>query len=116
MKFQVGDVVEAFGLRGKVTFIDNYSSNYPITVKYSDDDHVASFTEDGKCYRYHKTPSLVLISRAKKKVTKTIEQWVNTYPDGTHGYMYKSESDANDAHSSNRIACVKLTGTYEVEE
>jgi len=51
----------------------------------------------------------------KKKVTKLIERWTNVYTDGI-GFTYLSENGANADAGVDRIACVKLTGTYEVEE
>lgn len=50
----------------------------------------------------------------KKKVTKTLEKWVNIYSDNIQ-FWYDSEQEANDASKNavNKIACVNLTGTYE---
>lgn len=49
------------------------------------------------------------------KVTKTLEGWVNVY--GTYmGMVHKTRDDADRSAGSTRIACVKVTGTYEVEE
>ena len=51
----------------------------------------------------------------KKKVKKTIECWGNIYKD-ILPFVYSTENIANNAQLKNRIACVKLTGEYEVEE
>ncbi len=51
----------------------------------------------------------------KRKVTKTIEKWVNVYPEEMIE-IHDTEIGANKYAESNRIACVKVTGTYEVEE
>ncbi len=84
-----------------------------------------SFTADGKFIPENKHPSLFTVEEAaklghyppKQKVTKTIERWINVYPDGdAHPYHYKLESEAYKNRSELNIATVRLTGTYEVEE
>jgi len=53
--------------------------------------------------------------RPKRKSVKTVEVWMNLYPRGkatTHLEQYEADRRA----LSDRIACVKLTGEYEVEE
>jgi hypothetical protein len=55
-------------------------------------------------------------TKPKRMVTKTIECWVNVYSNGV-GCLTESEEAADKAKRGNyRVACVKLTGTYEVEE
>lgn len=50
-----------------------------------------------------------------KKIKKTIERWANVYEDAFDGtYLSKNQADA--CAMSARIACVKLTGEYEMEE
>jgi hypothetical protein len=55
-------------------------------------------------------------------VTKTVEMWANIYPNGNsvaHTSKQSAEKAAevnNIAGLTDRIACVKLTGSYEVEE
>lgn len=51
----------------------------------------------------------------KKKAKKIIERWANIYPDIMIDY-YATKKAADVWASSSRIACVKLTGKYEVEE
>ena len=112
--FKVGDKVRAFGLDGVVRCI-TFSGR--VVVRYSDLDLDEIFTLDGKAETHHKEPSLILVERPKVKVTKTIEKWLNVYPSQSGGLIYyNSESTANLNASSDRVACVKLTGTYEVEE
>lgn len=53
--------------------------------------------------------------KQKRMVTKTVERWENIYHNGTM-CIYGSKEQADRAATSGRIACVKLTGTYEVEE
>ena len=52
-----------------------------------------------------------------KKVKRTVDAsaWMNIYPSGLK-CLYKTKEEANDGASKNRIACVELRGTYEVEE
>lgn len=53
--------------------------------------------------------------KRKKMVTKTIERWENIYTNGRM-CVYTTKEQADRAANLDRIACVKLTGTYEVEE
>lgn len=55
--------------------------------------------------------------KPKRKVKKVIEMWVNIYPSGS-SFTYSSERLANVGitEKTDRIACVKLTGEYEVDE
>jgi hypothetical protein len=53
--------------------------------------------------------------KQKKMVTKTVEYWMNFYGSG-YRLIYSSKELADRAATPERIACVKLTGTYEVEE
>lgn len=57
-----------------------------------------------------------LIPKPKKLVTKTIERWVNVYPGGESSRSHFSEESANNSSQDNRTICVKLTGSYEIEE
>lgn len=72
-EFQKGDIVEAFGLRGVVTYTDTITNDISVEVKteYDNITRYLLFTKDGKAEKFHKTPSLKLISRPKavKKVT-----------------------------------------------
>lgn len=54
-------------------------------------------------------------SLPKKKVKKTVEDWVNIYPNGIRYYYYSKER-ADEAADKDRIACVKITGEYYIEE
>jgi hypothetical protein len=53
--------------------------------------------------------------RPKRMVTKTVEVWMNVYSDIKNNTWLTQEA-ADKYASPNRIACVKLTGSYEVEE
>jgi hypothetical protein len=53
--------------------------------------------------------------RPKRKVVKKVEKWVNIYPE-MQSIVHDNKKIADSAASDMRIACVKLTGEYEVEE
>lgn len=112
-QFKVGDIVEAFGCEGRVVNVFN-DAEYPIEVKFENDTQTCWFIKGGKYQTWHKIPSLVLVSRPKKKVTKTVEAWTNIYPDGRMS-SFSDKVVADELAISNRIACIKLTGTYEIE-
>lgn len=56
-----------------------------------------------------------LLKPKKVTVTKHIEAWANVYAKWDTGF-YTTETLANECQYSDRIACVKLAGSYEVEE
>lgn len=62
--FMVGDIVEAFGVRGVVETLKN--SN--VGVRFFDNNFQV-FYFDGKAAQWHKTPSLKFIERPLKEVT-----------------------------------------------
>ncbi len=72
-EFRVGDIVEAFGVRGTVVRYPPEGGPYCVKVDFTGGGRDA-FTEDGKAGTWHKEPSLKLISRVKKK--KKITVWV----------------------------------------
>lgn len=94
--------------------------NRPIKIKFFSG--MAWFTTNGsELSHYNQTLFYDEISfapppRPKRLVKKTVEFWYNVYRDG-FGNLHSSEESANlaAAHAS-RIACVHLTGEYEVEE
>jgi hypothetical protein len=67
-KFDVGDVVTAFGNRGAVVRVD-LRANYGVTVEF-EGGGVEYFTNDGKINGWQKEPSLKLIEKAKKEEPK----------------------------------------------
>lgn len=69
-KFEIGDKVEAFGFEGTVSGI-NKNDTYAVTVQFTNGKS-SSFTRDGRFYDWHNEPSLKLIEKAKKKVTKEV--------------------------------------------
>jgi hypothetical protein len=84
------------------------------------------YTSVGKHYDYELNPILWTVEEAiakgydvpksKKKVVKEIKRWANVYGDCVACNDYVSREDAdNHARIRNRVACVELTGTYEIE-
>lgn len=126
IEFQVGDIVEWCGVRGAVVFIDDEdNSNSHVRMKVTFDltpgstyQHQVWFTTDGRWANWQQ-PSLKLIERPKKKklVNKKISRWVNIYSDGKlfADHLTKEDADASQRSDKSRIACVELTGEYEVE-
>jgi len=53
--------------------------------------------------------------RATRKVTKTLSVWANVYTDGAISEGHLSRERADGASARSRIACVELTGRYEIE-
>jgi hypothetical protein len=74
-----------------------------------EDEYPSAFTREEAAIKFPEYPA------PKRKVKKTLERWVNVYSDRESiGYMY--HIDADKVSVLDRIACVKLTGDYEVEE
>jgi len=110
-----GRVVEVVQIMDKRLSVDHPAIGLHSTVR-------ASWSLNGDCYYLGREDPLDLITslgtekpRETKRVTKTLEYWINVYQDDT-GVTFNSRMDANHAASKNRIACVALTGEYEVEE
>lgn len=111
-------------LYGEGVIEDYYAgATFPVKVSFSSE-HFNTFTANGFSLLNHSRPSIYWQPiefdeppKPKEKVTKTIEKWINVYEDGglgeAHNSVKKAEDDCNVRRS--RIACVKLTGTYEVE-
>lgn len=121
IEFKVGDIVEAFGLRGRV-FRITLNTLCPIEVIYDiptseGGDLKDDFTKDGLYNPYHKTPSLKLISRPKTKENKTIYRWVNLYADGRVSIVsYLTPEQARAVGGNLAVRQIELKGEYEVEE
>ena len=124
-EFEVGDIVEFGGIRGVVKKHDLRFEPYLIYVEFNNilSGTNALFTKDGHFSTKLAEPLLKLIERPKKKkmVKKTIEVWANIYDDGCITIIQGpslslSRQQAEKCSMSGRIACVKLTGEYEVEE
>lgn len=93
MEFEVGDIVEAFGVRGVV---EGNALDESIQVRFGT--HVTYFYPDGKAALWHATPSLKLIERPRK--TKKVKVWVNCGFIGSYPYpsvyTHFSEEDARE--------------------
>ena len=67
-KFEVGDTVESFGVKGVVTVVEA-DSYFPIHVEFETEE-VEYFTPDGRFFEWAKEPSLKLVEKAKKEEPK----------------------------------------------
>jgi len=65
IKFKVGDIVEFAGMRGVVNKVTE-EPYYPIKCDFESGTS-ASFTYDGKLYRFHKEPLLKLIEKPQER-------------------------------------------------
>jgi hypothetical protein len=105
-EFKVGRRVKWQGVEGRVLLEENER----IEVQFGPGMR-KSFHKDGR--PYEDVPRLELIARPKVK--KIIERWENIYCDRITSVFYSKEQ-ADKGAGPSRIACVKLTGEYEVEE
>jgi hypothetical protein len=119
-KFNVGD--NAFSLRNGVVVISGIEEMAIYSISTSD----GKFTLEGRYHPLDLYPTLLTLDEArakgyevpkvKKKVTKEVKKWVNVYAEFTICNDYYSREDADQqADHKRRIACVELTGTYEIE-
>lgn len=112
-EFKPGDRVRFGEMEGTIELL-NSDAPYPLMLLFDEGADNVVLTLEGKFHKSHPKPCITLISRPKKKVKKTLEAWANVYEAGTVPYTYKKDADLN--ASENRIACVRLTGEYEIEE
>jgi hypothetical protein len=122
---QVGDRVWSYAYGwGTVTnhCPDSYTGRYPIVVKFDTGSATGTYTKQGKFTTtepqtlfWDEIP-IIAPPRPKRLVTKTAEVWINVYGYGPSINFFSSEEAANEIAGKSRIACVKLTGSYEVEE
>ena len=121
MNFKVGDIVEAFGVKGEVMVIDDGGGDYPIRVLFVTGD-TDFFRQDGRLNVWHEAPSLKLIKRSKKYKEVTIETFGNIYNviynDPKRIYCYKT---AIEALSTQLPQCINrdnklIKVTYLVED
>ena len=108
-KFQVGDIVEAFGIKGKIVAIDTtYPESLPVEVVFNNEQKMKEwFALDGRESLWHITSSLKLIDRPIKKIKK----WVNLYSSKymSNEWMHHDTKDQADKNKmGNRIECVEL--------
>lgn len=107
---------------GTITQIDEEKDN-PIVVEF--EFCQLSFTIKGFRFKNDKRQSLFwdelkyeIPIRPLRKIIKKINVWANIFPDDKIlSYQTKEAADiCKDTIRLKRIACVKLTGEYEVEE
>lgn len=110
-EFKIGDTVEAYGCEGTVTA---YYHDM-VEVVMNSNSQTLYFYFDGKVAIWHKEPSLKLISRPKKKVTKTYTGYLVINKENGVGKIYTTE-DAAKVFSDNGDIIVKITKDYEGEE
>jgi hypothetical protein len=82
-----------------------------------------TFTNDGRFDSLDKTPDLyydppeiIGPPKPKRTVKRTLKKWANVYEGGNCHHVFSTKASAESGASYDRIACVELTGTYEVEE
>jgi hypothetical protein len=110
--FKVGDVCDFMGLEVVVLQFTSGAA-YPIRAN-SKEGHYFYLTEDGRANVAHTKPSLVLKHRPKKKVT--LVRWINVYKNCAGPTVWSTEELADKYAYPDRIACVQVTGEYEVEQ
>lgn len=115
--FKPGDLVKYAPYGDSVFELQLWSDNPERIYRFSinTSDGLSLFTEDGRCGPNHTNPLITLVSRPKRKVTKVIERWANVYCYGVGG-GHDTKEAADENAGITRIACVKLTGSYEIEE
>lgn len=96
---------------------------YPIHVEFASCDYFYNYSLNGKLHEndqtqdlYFSKPEITAPPRPKKKVKKVIERYFNVYPNEIQSFSYFTNHEADLSAANHRIACVKLTGEYEVEE
>jgi len=91
-----------------------YGESWFVTTVQSDRIYAATDTERGRVSNDFplETPvRIISLAEGKPKPkTGTVEQWVNVYQGGITGYNTKESADI--LAGEERIACIKLTGTW----
>jgi len=111
--FKIGDRVRVYGYFRDETLKEVEGVIYDIRAKTG-----WITIQRGNDYFHAHPKQCRRLKHKKKRVKKTVERWMNLYPPTSQyldGY-YSSELFANNSARSERIACVKLTGSYYVEE
>lgn len=102
---------------GVISTVGASRNIFPVTVRF-DNDRSDIYTSDGKLTPRAVNKDLywneIEIKEIKMK-TVEIERWINVYKDSI-SYNYKTKDDANQMAAEDRIACIKLTGSYQVRE
>lgn len=116
--FKVGDIVEWCGVRGVVDDF-RYGLDYPVSVYFSYQGERVSFTDDGKYPSWSTEPSLKLVERPKKKVTKTMYQAIIAADYADCNFHLTNSLYPNETYAKERYPNFIGLGpaiTFEVEE
>jgi hypothetical protein len=116
---RVCDVVYGWGT---VSRIDE-GAIFPVRVEFRKNHRKFTITYFFSGQQTHGRPQtlfwdeipIIAPPRPKRLVTKTAVGWMNVYPSNVFEF-WDTQATADEYASKRRIACVKLTGSYEVEE
>lgn len=97
---------------------------FPIGVFFDEGaDDGECFTKDGKRFPtaqspdlFYGPPEIIGPPKPKRTVKRTLKRWVNVYANNSGNHSFPTKEAADRYSALGRIACVELTGTYEVEE
>ena len=97
---------------------------FPIGVFFDEGaDDGECFTKDGKRFPtaqspdlFYGPPEIIGPPKPKRTVKRTLKRWVNVYANNSGNHSFPTKEAADRYSELGRIACVELTGTYEVEE
>lgn len=97
---------------------------FPIGVFFDEGaDGGECFTKDGKRFPtaqspdlFYGPPEIIGPPKPKRTVKRTLKRWVNVYANNSGNHSFPTKEAADRYSALGRIACVELTGTYEVEE
>ena len=121
-KAKVGDRVLSLKYGwGTVERIDSFCTTHSFKVVFGS--RRDWYTVNGKLFvddfvpdLYYGPPEIIGPEKPKRMVKEEVRLWLNIYPKSCCKITYSSRSRADSAASPDRIACVELTGSYEVEE
>ena len=122
---KVYDIIQGPGIIIKTDAL----GDYPIGVSLEDKECTgrkaySTYTLDGHVDTrntgpslYWSKPEITIPPKPKRKVTRTIERWINIYPHNAfESSVYTTRADAERCQGLNCIGQVMLTGSYEREE
>jgi hypothetical protein len=120
-KFKDGEMAwSPFSGWGKVEI--NFADKRTYRVKHGP--YHATYTNDGRRLVTDKHPTLLTVEQAaklgyfppKKKRKVEVKVWANVYPMDDYYAFHNSKEKADEEAGLRRIACVEMTGVYEIEE
>jgi len=107
-EFKVGDKVKCTFYGDRIfTLYESEDDRYLVITCEGD-----SFLKNGTQHGYHTHPVLTLVERPKTKVKVT--RWASIYPNDCMTYVHNDEQSARKHSDKDAIACVELTGEYEI--